>query len=495
MAIAGIDIGTTGCKCTVYSTDGRQLNEAYIEYEGVSSEGRELDPAVVWEDVRKVLYTAARDTEPLEAIGVTSFGEAFAMLDEEDKPLSNSILYTDTRAEEMCSILKERAGRERIMDIAGVNPTSNFSISNIMWLKNHRPEKYNKARKILLYASYVVYMLTGEEVIDYSLACRTMAFDRNRLEWSREILDAAEVDIALMPKPVPSGALVGTVRKELARELGLPENVRVSAGCHDQIAAAVGTGTFTTDTAINGAGTVECITPIFTEPENPRTMLEGNYCIVPYVIPGTFVTYAYQNTGGALLKWYRDQLAAAEAKIIKESGRSVYDVFNETMGEGISDLLILPYFAGAATPYMDNNATGAILGLTLETKSLDIYKALMEGVAFEDLNNVQNIAKAGITVERLISCGGGARSAYWTQIKADVLNIPVESLGSVQAGTMGSVMLAGTACGIYGSLEEAAKVFVKPGKVFTPDASRHASYMEKFAKYRRIYNAMQEIMR
>ena len=110
MAIAGIDIGTTGCKCTVYSTDGRQLNEAYIDYEGVSSEGRELDPAVVWEDVRKVLYTASRDTEPLEAIGVTSFGEAFAMLDENDRPLSNSILYTDTRAEEMCSLLTGKTG-------------------------------------------------------------------------------------------------------------------------------------------------------------------------------------------------------------------------------------------------------------------------------------------------------------------------------------------------------------------------------------------------
>ena len=494
MAIAGIDIGTTGCKCTVYSTDGRQLNEAYIEYEGVSSEGRELDPAVVWEDVRKVLYTASRDTEPLEAIGVTSFGEAFAMLDENDRPLSNSILYTDTRAEEMCSLLTGKTGREKIMDIAGVNPTSNFSISNIMWLKHYRPERYKKAKKVLLYASYVVYMLTGEEVIDYSLACRTMAFDRNRLEWSREILDAAEIDLSLMPKPVPSGALVGTIRKELAAELGLPENVRVNAGCHDQIAAAVGTGSFTTDTAVNGAGTVECITPIFTEPENPRIMMEGNYCIVPYVIPGTYVTYAYQNTGGALLKWYRDQLAAAEARIIKESGRSVYDVFNSSMGEGISDLLILPYFAGAATPYMDNSATGAILGLTLETRSLDIYKALMEGVAFEDLINVQNIAKAGISVNRLISCGGGARSSYWTQLKADVLNIPIESLGSVQAGTMGSVMMAGAACGIYGSLEEAAEVFVKPGRLYEPDSSRNALYMEKFRKYERLYKAVQSVM-
>jgi xylulokinase len=148
--------------------------------------------------VRKVLYTASRDTEPLEAIGVTSFGEAFAMLDENDRPLSNSILYTDTRAEEMCSLLIGKTGREKIMDIAGVNPTSNFSISNIMWLKHYRPERYKKAKKVLLYASYVVYMLTGEEVIDYSLACRTMAFDRNRLEWSREILDAAEIDPALI---------------------------------------------------------------------------------------------------------------------------------------------------------------------------------------------------------------------------------------------------------------------------------------------------------
>lgn len=216
--------------------------------------------------------------------------------------------------------------------------------------------------------------------------------------------------------------------------------------------------------------------------------------MVPYVIPGVYVSYAYSNTGGALLKWYRDKIAYMEAEMLKQNGESAYEAFNRQMGDGISQLLVLPHFAGAATPYMDMEATGAILGLTLETTSLDIYKALMEAVAFEDLLNMEYINKAGIHFRNLCSCGGGARSSYWTQIKADVLNMPIKSLGSIQAGTTGSVMMAGVACGIYRSLEEAAGVFIKEGTWYEPNEQKHFLYMEKYRKYKKLYLNVKAVM-
>lgn len=494
MAIAGIDVGTTGCKCTVYNYQGIQLKESYIEYPHTAANGRELNPAMVWEKVKKVLHDAAEDVEPVEAIGVTSFGETFVMLDERDCPVTNTVLYTDKRGEEQCELLIDRLGRERIMEITAVNPSPNFSISKIMWMKKYRPKEYLNTKSILLYSDYITYMLTGIKKIDYSLAARTMAFDLKRRAWSRDIFNAAEVDCGLMAEPVPTGTIVGKIKKSLAWELGVSADALVVVGCHDQVGAAVGTGTFSTETAVNGAGTVECITPLFRGIKNKTVMIEGNYCTVPYVIPGVYVTYAYSNTGGALLKWYRDQIAYMEAANFAAKGINAYEGFNEKLKDGISDLLILPHFAGAATPYMDAGATGAILGLTLETTSLDIYKALMEAVAFEDLLNIENLNKAGIHFSSLCSCGGGARSSYWTQIKADVLDLPIQSLGSVQAGTTGSVMMAGASCGIYSSLDEAKEVFVKPGTWFEPDEMKHELYLEKYRKYQKLYESAKFVM-
>lgn len=495
MAVAGIDVGTTGCKCTVYNHEGKQLSEAYEEYSYTASAGRELDPSMVWQNVKKVLHdSAAKAGEKIEAIGVASFGEAFVMLDEKDRPVANTVLYTDWRGEEQCKILAFRMGTEKIMDITALNPSSNFSIPKLMWMKEYKPEEYRCAKRILLYADYIIYMLTGEARIDYSLASRTMAFDLKRLTWSREIFEAAEIEAEKMPDIVPTGTPVGKIRKKAAREIGVSPDAVVCAGCHDQIAAAVGTGTFSKETAVNGAGTVECITPLFHKVKEPRIMLEGNYCTVPYVIPDTYVTYAYSNTGGALLKWYRDKIAYMEAGEAGKKGLSPYDLFNEQLSGEPSRLLVLPYFAGAATPYMDTDAKGAIMGLTLETTSLDIYQALMEATAYEDRLNMEKIKEAGIAFKRLRSCGGGARSSYWVQLKADVLNLPIESLGSIQAGTMGTVMMAGVGCGIYKNLKEASSVFVKPGVRYEPDVKKHDAYMEKYQRYKKMYHAVKEVI-
>lgn len=495
MAIAGIDIGTTGCKCTAYHADGRYLSEAYVEYPHTNADGRELNPVMVWENVKKVLHDAAVNAgEEIRAIGVTSFGEAFVMLDENDRPVANTILYTDDRGEEQCRILTERIGRERIMEITALNPSSNFSISKIMWMKKYKPQEYQRTKHILLYSDFIIYMLTGQAVMDYSLATRTMAFDLKNRCWSREIFEAAEVEVEKMPLPVPTGSLVGTVRPDVAAETGISREALVSVGCHDQVAAAVGTGTFQAGTAVNGAGTVECITPIFTSVEDTSVMMRGNYCTVPYVMPDTYVTYAYSNTGGALLKWYRDKIAFMEAEQARKEGQDPYNVFNKGLSDDISDLLILPYFAGSATPYMDVTACGAILGVTLETTSLDIYKALMEAVAYEDFLNMELIGQAGIHFKSLCTCGGGAKSPYWVQMKADMLNMPIESLGSIQAGTTGSVMMAGVACGIYKNLQEASAVFRKEGVWYTPNEKKHALYMEKYEKYKKMYVAVKEVL-
>ena len=492
MAIAGIDVGTTGSKCTIYSADGRFLGDAYEEYTEVAAD--ELDGGMVWRCVKQVLRDAARKAgEPVRAVGVTSFGETAILLDEKDEPVCPSILYTSFKGDRECEALKEHFGREYLCRVTGVAPHSMYSVPKLMWVSKNDPETFSRTKHICLFSDYIVYMLSGVHQIDYSLAARTMALNVETLSWDKDILDFAGIPMELMPRIVPTGTQAGTIRPEVAQELGLPADAVIVTGCHDQVGAAVGTGTLKKGMAVDGTGTVECITPVYGKEIEPEKLYDYGYAIIPYLDRERFVTYAFSFTGGALLKWYRDNLAREEAAAAKAAGKSAYDEFNSAVKPGPSGLLILPHFAGAATPYMDNDAKGIIAGVTMETEKADIYKALMEGVTFEMRVNMELLEAAGIKIDSLLATGGGARSALWLQMKADILNRPIYSLGEAQSGTLGCIMLSGVACGIYKDLEEAAEVFIRRGAEYQPDPEMHKAYESWYQKYKKLYGAMKEI--
>lgn len=495
MAIAGVDVGTTGCKCTVCGSDGSLLSEAYQEYDiQKDDDGRELDPLEVWINVKAVIRQAVSGIDRIHAIGVTSFGETTIFVGEDDKPLMNSLLYVDPRGEEQCKKLTEHFGRDYIFEVTGINPHSMYSISKLMWVAENRQDVYKKTKHICQFGDYIVYMLSGVWQIDYSLACRTMAFDYRKLGWAEDILQYAGIDKNLMSTPAPTGSAAGPIRKEMARELGLSEDTLIVSGCHDQIAAAIGTGCLARGMAVDGTGTVECITPIFSEPQHPHAMKQYNFVRIPYVLENTYVTYAFSFNGGSLLKWYRDNLAALEAAAFREKGVNPYDGFNSQMKEGEpSGLLVLPYFSGSATPYMDGEITGAILGVRDDTTSIEVYQGLMEGVTYEMRLNLECLKEAGIEVSELRATGGGAQAEVWLQMKADILNKKIVTLGNAQSGTLGCIMMAGTACGIYKNLEEAAEVFVKTGKEYLPNPEMHRRYEDYYRKYKRLYKAVSQV--
>lgn len=287
MAIAGIDVGSTGCKCTVCSDKGDLLRETYREYDiKKSCGGRELDAWEVWSSVKEVVRKAvSRLEEEVRAIGVTSFGETTIFTGEDGRPLMNSMLYVDPRGEEQCERITEHFGRKYICERTGVNPQPMYSLSKLMWIAENRPDIYEKTKRIFQFGDYIVYMLSGTAQIDYSLACRSLAFDYRTRTWAEEILKYAGIEKDKLSNPVPTGSPAGTLRPELAEEFGLSEHTLIVSGCHDQIAAAIGTGCLTKGMAVDGTGTVECITPVFGEPEHPEVMYRNNYVMVPYVNP------------------------------------------------------------------------------------------------------------------------------------------------------------------------------------------------------------------
>ena len=262
MAIGGLDIGSSGSKLTVYRDDGAKLHTGYRDYPVARNAGsHEINARDIWEAVCLLLHDAAEAVPDLSAVGITSFGESFVLLDENDQILLPTMLYTDPRgsveAEELCNAL----GAETINDVTGVRSHPMYSLPKVLWIKKNMPEIFEKIARILLIQDYIVYMLTGCAQIDYSLASRTMAFDIRNLRWYSELFNTVGVPESWLSKPVPSGTSAGRVRSEIARSMGLQSEMEVVSCCHDQVAAAVGAGVLKPGTATDGTGTVECITP------------------------------------------------------------------------------------------------------------------------------------------------------------------------------------------------------------------------------------------
>ncbi len=513
MKIAGLDIGTTGCKCTVFDGKGNYLGKAYRDYpvkRAVS--GHEVDVSAIMDGVYEVLSEMAARYPDIGGIGITSFGETFVLTDGAGQPLHTAFLYTDPRGGAECSRLKEAVGERRIAEITGLRPHEMYSISKLMWMRANCPEVYRKSAYVFLMEDYVVYHLTGKRQIDYSLATRTMAFDITGLDWSMEILEAAGIEREKLSTPVPTGTDAGTIQADAARRTGLSPGTHIVSVSHDQVAAAVGAGALDGAVAVDGAGTVECVTPIFDSLPDIDVMYNGYFSIVPYVVPGKYAAYAFSYTGGALMQWCVDNLAKKEKELAKEAGISVNAYLERQYRQehgrdairqgteklGLEDcptgLLVLPHFAGAATPYMDTGSKGAILGLTAADTIADIYRACMEGVAYEMYLNVKALQGSGIHFTRMHATGGGAHSAEWMQMKADMLNIPITALKTVDAGTVGSAMLTGIATGMFADLEDAAVHMVEKAQEYYPRAGMHEKYLQVFERYEKVYRAVRPLV-
>lgn len=494
MKIAGLDIGTTGCKLTVFDENGVYLDKAYQDYPVKRKSGEhEVDAEAIMDGVRGVMKKMGRKFPDIAGIGVTSFGESFVMTDANGKPLHKVILYTDPRGKEECRELETTFGGRYLASITGTKPHEMYSISKMMWMKRNKPEIYEKAAHIFLMEDYVIYNLTGITQIDYSLATRTMAFDITSLEWSEEILAYAGIEKRLLSKPVPTGTPAGKLLPEIAEETGIQPDAMVVSISHDQIAAAVGAGVFQSEKAVDGAGTVECITPIYDELPNLEAMYEGSYAVVPYVLPGKYVCYAFSYTGGALVQWCIETIAKREKEEAESKNISVFDYLEEEFTDP-TGLLVFPHFAGAATPYMDIASKGAILGLTMATTVQDIYRACMEGVVYEMVLNMECLKKSGVDFQMLHATGGGAKSKLWMQMKADMFGIPVKALEVADAGTVGSAMLTGIAVGCFEDLKDAAAHMVREKAVYEPNKKMHEKYMQIYKKYRKMYQAVRPLM-
>ena len=495
MSLMGIDVGTTGCKVVAFDESGAVLAQAGREYPLISPQPGwyELDPDQVWAyvcDCLRAVNSQVRH-DPVSAVAMSSQGEAMIPIARDGTVLANSPVSSDRRNAKQTAEMEAALGAEHIFALTG-QPVSNiYTLPKVLWWRDHTPEVLENSWKILCYVDYVAFRLGVEPAIDYSMAARTLAFDVHKLDWSDELLEAGGVRRDQLAKAVPSGTIIGGIPRSVAADLGFSGSVKVVTGGHDQPAGALGAGVLEPGTAMYAIGTTEALAAVTGEPR--MEMLAYNVSCYPHAAPGNFIALCGNQTGGRLLRWYRDELAAAERAIAAETGRDVYDVIVEQIDDEPGKLMLLPYFVGSGALHNDASATGVILGLNFDTKRKDIVQAILEGLTYEQALSLRRLGEIGVEINQVTAIGGGSRSDRWIQIKSDITNLPISVLHTSESASLGVAMLAGWATGVYASLAEAAEQLIKVRRVFYPRADRVPHYQRQLTIFNDLYHALKPI--
>ena len=495
MSYLGLDIGTTGCKAAVFNAEGRLLALAYREYPLLSPQPgwAEVDSARVCGDCRSAIQEAVAATrgDPVRGMGISCQGEAFTPVGSDGQMLGNGMVSSDARAIDQVAAFGRQFGAQRLYEATGHTPHPMFTLFKLLWLRQQRPDVFAAARRFLCFEDLFQSQLGLDPSISWPLAGRTMLFNVRSHQWDDDILQALELDPSRFARPAASGSVVGTIPHRVASELGLPDDVIVVAGGHDQPCGALGAGAVEPGLAMYASGTVECICPAFERAGFDEPLFRANLCTYDFTLPEMYTTVLFSLTGGNLLRWFRDQWGQVEVAEAARLGVDPYELLMRAMDPQPTDLMVLPYFTPSGTPYFDAHTPGAILGLRLSTTRGQVLRAMVESVAMEMRLNLEILEESGLSVRQLRAIGGGAKSNTLVQLKADVLHRPITTLAVTEAGCLGVALLA---CAAHSgsSPYELVKTWVKTTSVVDPDPRRAACYDDRFVAYRELYPAVRE---
>jgi xylulokinase len=469
------------------------IRSAYKDYSTTSPKPGyvELDARVVYASAKEALSEIAGPD--VGAIAIASIGEAVVLLDGNDSPLAGSIYYSDIRGVEEVDDIKAAMEPDDILRVTGMPVGPMFSAGKLLWIKKNEPALYASAKRMMLFGDFISFMLTGERVIDYSLASRTMLFDIRKNDWAYDIADVLGLDARRFSRPAPSGTVIGSMRAETAEELGFPKSTVVVAGGHDQIVAALGGGALLPGESIDVTGSSESLNVVLDDCHADPLMTRYGFCCEPHVLPGHFVTLAFNASAGAAIKWYRDMFESERFKEESAAGANIYALLDAEIGDAPTNILFLPYVTGSGTPWFDGTTGGAFLGLHQGTKRSDLYKSVLEGVTYEIKYNETLLEKCGMMFNTIVAAGGAARSDKFMQIKADIMNRRIDVLENKDIGTVGLALICAKAMGDIEDIVAAAKKAAKVAASYEPDEARAEHYALKLKEYRSIYTAIKSL--
>jgi len=494
--LIGIDVGTTGTKTILIDEQGNLVASSLEEYPLHTPHPKwaEQDPADWWRatvnSIKAVMAESKVKPDHVSGVGLSGQMHGLVLIDKNYDVLRPAILWCDVRTTEQCNYITEKVGKELLVQSTCNPALEGFTAPKVIWVRDNEPEIYDKAFKMMLPKDYVRFRLTGELACEVSDAAGTILFDVRKREWSQEVLDRLDISSDLMPECYESIDVCGTITPEVAKLTGLNPGTPVVGGGADNACTAVGNGivvTGKTSASIGTSGTM--LTPTDT-PEVDPDLRAHTFC---HCVPNKWYVMGVMLSAGGAFRWLRDTLGGKEVWQAKNKGVDPYEILTEEAAQvapGCEGLIFLPYLIGERTPHGDANAKGAFFGLTLRHEKNHMVRSVMEGVTYGMRDSLEIISGLGLDVGQITATGGGARSALWRQMQADIYGAEVVTINIAEGPAFGAAILAGVGAGVYSSIEEATSEMVKVTSTTQPIEDNRKVYEEYYQIYRALYPAL-----
>jgi sugar (pentulose or hexulose) kinase len=501
----GIDIGTSGCKLLVVDSQGQVIAEASREYNLITPKSGwiEQDPEEILEAVSIALGQLSREFQKLghkmsdmRALAIDSPRDSMIPVDKNGRPLMNCITWMDQRARKQVAELRDRIAEDEVREISGHGIETAFWVPKILWLKNERPNLFEKAVQYLNPASYLLSRLTGETIMHISSASRTMLINRESLAWSERLAALCGITPDLLAPTTKALVVAGETTQE-AKELGLPPGIQTTMALSDDHCTAVGIGAIENDWMGVTAATNDAFYLPVDKPLQLGDSGKGVGC-TPHLIAGKWLQHFSISSTSGSLRWFRDNFCYEEMEKGEETGISAYvymDKLAEEVELGSDGLFFYPYLWGGDVPVFDEDARGMFFRFTAGHQRKHFIRAILEGVAFQYIGAYDFLNRFNVKIKHVSMAGGGARSALWNQLKSDAILMPIHIPAVSDAAPFGAALVGGVAVGELSNLEAAAKKLVTWKTKFKPSPQNHKKMRTLYAEYMRVYQDVAPYMK
>ena len=484
MYYIGIDLGTSAVKLLLMDGSGKICNIVSKEYPLYFPKPgwSEQNPKDWYAQTMAGLKELIKDIDKSQVGGISFGGQmhGLVILDENDDVIRPALLWNDGRTKEECDYLNEVIGKETLSKYTANISFTGFTAPKILWIKNKEPQNFAKIKKIMLPKDYIAYKLSGVHCTDVSDASGMLIFDVKNRCWSKEMIDICGIKEEQLAKVYESYEVVGNVTDEIAKELEIPNTVKIVAGAGDNAAAAIGTGTVgdgRCNISLGTSGTIFISSKNFGVDSNNALHsfdhADGNYHLM-----GCMLSAASCN------KWWSEEILNT-----KNYAKEQEDITK--LGE--NNVYFLPYLMGERSPHNNPNARGTFIGMSMDTSRSDMTQAVLEGVAFALRDSLEVAKSLGINIERTKICGGGAKSPLWKKIISNVLNLKVDMIESEEGPALGGAILAAVACNEFESIEDAVNKLVKVTETIEPEKELVEKYEDRYNKFKKIYPTVKNI--
>jgi xylulokinase len=502
--LIGIDLGSTNLKAIVYDTSGRavarasrptQRSHPYPDHPAWAI----WEPEQIWGGVCQCLQEAIAPLDNparIRGVAVTGMGMDGLPLDRQGRWLYPFISWHCPRTEPQQRWWLENVGAQRQFEIGGNQVWVFNTALRLLWMAENEPEILRQTHKWVLIEDFINFQLCGALATDYSMASTTLLFDQRQQQWSGELLDRSGIDANLLCDPKPSGTVLGQVHGAAAEATGLPAGTPVVLGGHDYLCGALPTGAFRPGVVCDVTGTWEMVVAALEQPVLQPEVLEMGILVDSHVARGRWAAMG-ATVAAEQLEWFRREYGQFERQQAEASGGVDWDYLMQQAAAsppGARGCLFLPHMSGSHCPIVDHRSQGAFVGLKNTTAKGDMLRAIIEGLDYQFLQVLQGLDHGlGVKPQRIVAIGGAINNPFWMQNKADVVGTAVEVPEIDEAVVLGAALLAGIGVGIYNDEAQAHQQVYRPGRVYEPDAQRHAEYQQRFATFSQLYPALRTI--